>query len=163
MTDLSMGTAKLSVGGVFSQSIATIRAKLLFFVFTGLLIGIAELAWSRSGLNGSDPSAVSPGLAAIALVLLQVLGAVGGILCTRATAGPLGSDAGSEFAPAVQAALPKLLPVILTSVLYGLIVVLGTLALVIPGVLAMTILGACIPACILEDLSPIGALKRSRE
>ncbi|MCA3750972.1 MAG: glycerophosphoryl diester phosphodiesterase membrane domain-containing protein [Phenylobacterium sp.] len=163
MTETSMTSGKLNVGGVFNQAFATLQAKPLFFVFTGLMFGIAHLALSRSGVNGPDPSAISPGLVLVGILLLLVLGAITQILAARATEGPLGTNASLDFAPAVQAALPRLPNVILTTLAFLFLVFLGFVALILPGIVILLILCVALPACILEDLSPIAALKRSRE
>ncbi|MCA6332535.1 MAG: glycerophosphoryl diester phosphodiesterase membrane domain-containing protein [Phenylobacterium sp.] len=163
MTETSMTSGMLNVGGVFNQAFATLQAKPLFFVFTGLMFGIAHLALSRSGINGPDPSAISPGLVLVGILLLLVLGAITQILAARATEGPLGTNASLDFAPAVQAALPRLPNVILTTLAFAFLVGLGFVALILPGIVILLILCVALPACILEDLSPIAALKRSRE
>ena len=163
MSEITMASGKLNVGGVFNQAFATLQAKPLFFVFTGLMFGIAHLALSRSGINGPDPSAISPGLVLVGILLLLVLGAITQILAARATEGPLGTNASLDFAPAVQAALPRLPNVILTTLAFLFLVFLGFVALILPGIVILLILCVALPACILEDLSPIAALKRSRE
>ena len=163
MTEISKASGKLNVGGVFNQAFATLQAKTLFFVFTGLMFGIAHLALSRSGINGPDPSAISPGLVLVGILLLLVLGAITQILAARATEGPLGTNASLDFAPAVQAALPRLPNVILTTLAFAFLVGLGFVAFILPGIFILLVLCVALPACILEDLSPIAALKRSRE
>ena len=163
MTEISKASGKLNVGGVFNQAFATLKAKPLFFVFTGLMFGIAHLALSRSGINGPDPSAISPGLVLVGILLLLVLGAVAQILAARATEGPLGTNASLDFAPAVQAALPRLPNVILTTLAFAALTFLGLIAFILPGIFILLMLCVALPACILEGLSPIAALKRSRE
>lgn len=158
-----MTSGKLNVGGVFNQAFSTLKAKPLFFVFTGLMFGIAHLALSRSGINGPDPSDVSPGLVLVGILLLVVLGAISQILAARATEGPLGTNASLDFTPAVQAALPRLPNVILTTLAFALLFGLGFIALILPGIFILLMLCVAVPACVLEDLSPIAALKRSRE
>ncbi|MCA3720881.1 glycerophosphoryl diester phosphodiesterase membrane domain-containing protein [Phenylobacterium sp.] len=163
MTEISMASGKLNVGGVFNQAFSTLKAKPLFFVFTGLMFGIAHLALSRSGINGPDPSAISPGLVLVGVLLLVVLGAISQTLAARATEGPLGTNASLDFAPAVQAALPRLPNVILTTLALLFLVLLGFVALILPGIVILLMLCVALPAFIPEDLSPIAALKRSRE
>ena len=163
MSEFAVAPGKLNVGAIFSHAFATLQAKPLFFVFTGLMFGIAHLALSRSGINGPDPSAISPGLVLVGILLLLVLGAITQILAARATEGPLGTNASLDFAPAVQAALPRLPNVILTTLALLFLVFLGFVALILPGIVILLILCVALPACILEDLSPIAALKRSRE
>ena len=163
MTGISIAPGKLNVGGVFNQAFATLKAKPLFFVFTGLMFGIAHLALSRSGINGPDSSAISPGLILVGILLLLVLGAISQVLAARATEGPLGTNASLDFAPAVQAALPTLTTVVLTTLACVFLTFLGLIAFILPGIFILLMLYVAIPACILEDLSPIAALKRSRE
>jgi hypothetical protein len=133
--------------------LATLQSKLLFFVFTGLMVGVASLV----GDDGGGP------LVLIGILLTLVVGAVAQILTVRATTGPLGADAGAEFVPAIQAALPKFVPVFLTSLLVQVLVSLGMVFLIVPGVFLAVMLLVSTVACILEDRSPVEALKRSRE
>ena len=153
MSEINIAPGKLNVGAVFSQALATLQSKLLFFVFTGLMVGVASLV----GDDGGGP------LVLIGILLTLVVGAVAQILTVRATTGPLGADAGAEFVPAVQAALPKFVPVFLTSLLVQVLVSLGMVFLIVPGVFLAVMLLVSTVACILEDRSPVEALKRSRE
>jgi hypothetical protein len=153
MSEINIAPGKLNVGAVFGQAMATLQSKPLFFVFTGLMVGIASLV----GDNGGGP------LVLIGILLTLVVGAIGQILTVRATTGPLGLDAGAEFVPAIQAALPKFVPVFLTSLLVQVLVSLGLVFLVVPGVFLAVMLLVSTVACILEDRSPVEALKRSRE
>jgi hypothetical protein len=146
MSEFAVTPGKLNVGAVISQAFATLQSKLLFFVFTGLMLGLAILA----GTNGG-------------ILLALAVGAVAQIVTVRATTGPLGVDAGAEFVPAVQAALPKFLPVFLTSLLVQILISLGLFFLIVPGVFLAVMLMVSTIACILEDRSPVEALKRSRE
>ena len=153
MSEINIAPDKLNVGAVFSQALATLQSKPLFFVFTGLMVGVASLV----GDDGGGP------LVLIGILLTLVVGAVAQILTVRATTGPLGVDAGAEFVPAVQAALPKFVPVFLTSLLVQILVSLGMFFLIVPGVFLAVMLLVSTIACILEDRSPLEALKRSRE
>jgi hypothetical protein len=150
MSESAVAPGKLNVGAVFSQAFATLQSKLLFFVFTGLMVGLASLVGTKGPLM------------LIGILLTLVVGAVAQILTVRATTGPLGVDAGTEFVPAVQAALPKFVPVLLTSLFVQILVGLGMI-LIVPGVFLAVMLLVSTIACILEDRSPVEALKRSRE
>lgn len=153
MSEINIAPGKLNVGAVFSQAFATLQSKLLFFVFTGLMVGVASLV----GNDGGGP------LVLIGILLTLAVGAVAQILTVRATTGPLGVDAGAEFVPAVQAALPKFAPVFLTALLVQVLISLGMFFLIVPGVFLAVMLLVSTIACILEDRSPVEALKRSRE
>lgn len=153
MSEINIAPGKLNVGAVFSRALATLQSKLLFFVFTGLMVGVASLV----GDDGGGP------LVLIGILLTLAVGAVAQILTVRATTGPLGVDAGAEFVPAVQAALPKFVPVFLTALFVQVLVSLGLFFLIVPGVFLAVMLLVSTIACILEDRSPVEALKRSRE
>ena len=56
---------------------------------------------------------------------------------------------------------PRLLPVIIASVLVGLIVGLGTILLVLPGIVAGFLLIFTIAAVVVDELGPGGAISRS--
>jgi hypothetical protein len=43
MSEFAVAPGKLNVGAVISQAFATLQSKLLFFVFTGLMVGLATL------------------------------------------------------------------------------------------------------------------------
>ena len=154
MTDISMGSGKLNVGGVLSQALATLQSKLLFFVFAGLLIGVGNLAASYPDAGGLR--------LAIGVIVALAVSVLGQIVTIRATAGPLGVNAATEFAPALQAAGPKFVPVLLTALLVSIIVGLGSILLIVPGII-LGVISASLQACVLEDRAPIEALKRSRE
>ena len=151
MSESAVAPGKLNVGAVISQAFATLQSKLLFFVFTGLMLGLASLVGTKGPL------------VLIGILLTLAVGAVAQILTVRATTGPLGVDAGTEFVPAVQAALPKFLPVFLTALFVQILVSLGMFFLIVPGVFLAVMLLVSTIACILEDRSPVEALKRSRE
>jgi hypothetical protein len=61
----------------------------------------------------------------------------------------------------VARGLQRLGPVLLTSIITGIIVAIGTFLLVIPGIIASVIMCVAIPACIVERLGPIGSIERS--
>lgn len=57
-------------------------------------------------------------------------------------------------------ALPK---VFLVSLLYAVIIMVGYLLLIVPGVILSLMFAVCVPAAIIEGLGPIESLKRSHE
>jgi uncharacterized membrane protein len=56
-----------------------------------------------------------------------------------------------------------LVNVVLTTLACVFLTFLGLIALILPGIFILLILSVALPACILEGLSPIAALKRSRD
>jgi hypothetical protein len=64
---------------------------------------------------------------------------------------------------ALRAALPRFLPLLLTTFLVGIITVLGSMLCIAPGYVAMVWLAVAAPACFAERIGPIAAIQRSIE
>ena len=148
MSEINIAPGKLDVGAVFSQAFATLQSKLLFFVFTGLMVGVADLAVAQPGAAGGSSGL----LQLVGFLLTVVVGGLGQILTARATSGPLGADAGMGV-----------LIIAGTTLLVTLLVFLGLIVLVVPGLILGVMLLVATVACILEDRDPVAALQRSRE
>jgi hypothetical protein len=59
--------------------------------------------------------------------------------------------------------LRRVLPVIVASVLTGVVVAVGLILCIVPGLIALTAMAVVIPACVVEDLGPIDSLSRSSD
>jgi hypothetical protein len=57
----------------------------------------------------------------------------------------------------------RLFPVIVASILVGLLVGLGTLLCLVPGLIAMAAMAVVLPACVVERLGPIQSMSRSSD
>jgi hypothetical protein len=57
----------------------------------------------------------------------------------------------------------RVLPVIVASVLAGLVVAVGFILCIIPGLIALTAMAVVVPACVVEQLGPIDAMSRSAD
>jgi hypothetical protein len=68
-------------------------------------------------------------------------------------------DAAKSFRQGVG----RVLPVIVASVLTALVVGVGLILCVIPGLIALTAMAVVIPACVVEQLGPIDAMSRSAD
>ncbi len=64
---------------------------------------------------------------------------------------------------AISATLPRVLPVLLASILFTIIVYAGFILLILPGLFLLTILWVTIPVVIMERANPFTALKRSAQ
>ena len=67
------------------------------------------------------------------------------------------------FGESLQIGLSRILPVLGVGILAGLCYVLGTLACVIPGIIAMCALYVSVPVCVVEKPGIVASLKRSFE
>ena len=69
------------------------------------------------------------------------------------------ADLGTSF----QFSIRRSVPLIGASIIYNVSVVLGFLALVVPGFMAMTVWFVAMPACLVEQTGSIASLKRSAQ
>ena len=57
----------------------------------------------------------------------------------------------------------RVVPALVASLLTGILVVLGLLVCVVPGLIAMTAMAVVVPACVVERLGPLESLSRSAD
>jgi len=57
----------------------------------------------------------------------------------------------------------RLFPILVASVLVGLLVFMGMLLCLIPGLIALTAMAVVVPACVVERLGPIESMSRSAD
>src|SRR5262249_15839502 len=67
-----------------------------------------------------------------------------------------------DIGASVQRGLSRFLPVIGTAICAGILVAIGFMLLVVPGLIVLTMLYVVIPVCVVEGLGPIRSLGRSR-
>lgn len=68
-----------------------------------------------------------------------------------------------DMGASVARGLQRFVPVVIASILTTLVITLGSLLLVVPGLIAYTILAVTLPACVVEKLGPIDSMSRSSE
>lgn len=181
MSNSSISLRQLSIESVFRETFQTFRVKMRFFSYVTLIISVVAFLISQisngelrqfplASIHTNDGQywkfAIGTNVdfrVLILAVLNMVVGAIGQIMTVRATAGSLGANAAVEFIPAIRAAMPKLAPLLVTSLLNAILVCLGLVLLVAPGLFLATMLLVSPMACILEGRSPVESLKRSRE
>jgi hypothetical protein len=66
-------------------------------------------------------------------------------------------------AESLRQGLGRVLPVIVTSVITGLVVVIGCVIFLAPGLIALAAFAVVVPACVVERLGPIESMSRSGE
>src|SRR5262245_17511324 len=59
--------------------------------------------------------------------------------------------------------IARVFPVLVTSILAGILVGVGIILCVIPGLIAMTAMAVVVPACVVERLGPIESMSRSAD
>jgi uncharacterized membrane protein len=164
----------INLGDVFSQALRVFAGRwvgycgaiLIEIVLIAVVAAIATFTTLRSAMAAAaNPEALLHAGGFIAAVVTIVVAAIAAIAVAHAAISLMAfrdatsrdASLGGAFAFAV-ARLPALIGVFL---LYGLCVTLGLAALIIPGLIAVTIFAVAIPACIVEGLGPLASLSRS--
>lgn len=150
------GSAKISVGGIIGQGFGVLGRNFVPF-------GILALAFSLPGTLLESFSGSFSGLAGALLNVVDVLLAylLAGALAYGAVQDLRGRHA--TISDCIGRGLGQLLPVLGVAILAFLIIALGTVLLVIPGIIAALMLFVAIPAAVVERPGVIASLHRSAE
>jgi len=176
-----------SLGDLFNKAVEFVKANPVVLVppILGGIIGavimgaIGFSALGMFGLGGIRPGAPPPpgpgyppevprtyfgalGLFMIGMILVLVIELIfNGWLIAMVKQGLTGEvvDLGSSF----SMALSKAVPIIVASLLVGIIVGIGFLLCVIPGIIAWILLALTLQAIVVDDYGPVDAIKASYE
>ena len=154
------------IGDVIIRSWNILSRHFLTFV---LLVGIAELLplvlelyWGRRNASAVALSAgniaVAAGIGLLQFILTSFAQAIVVFAAFQDLRGrPV--DAAESFRHGVA----RLFSVLVASVLTGLLVGVGVLLCIIPGLIALTAMAVVLPACVVERLGPIESMSRSAD
>lgn len=166
---------KFDLGRVLSRLFGMIRSG---FGTTGLfLLAIAVLTQALSAVmramlfsgtsgNPADPAAALGVVASpyywLTMAVITLLGSVG---YAGGMAGYLAQTTGKPmgFGQSLGIGITRMLPVTLLFVLWMFAVILGSILLLVPGLMLMTIWSVAVPAMVNERIGPFAAFGRSRE
>lgn len=160
-------TYRLPIGGLVAKSIGIYLGNLLPFV---VLAAIALAPWivMRFYLEANPPRVPAGGKPGfeplpLAAVVLQQLGAQ--VLTGALTFGVVQKLRGipTDLGQVLTIGFKSFLRVLVVGIVYGLLVGLGTVLLVVPGMIVMTIFYVALPAAVLENKGVGGAMARSSD
>lgn len=137
---------------------AVARLPLAIFIYYVTLLTVRSV-----GPNGRGaPDMVG------SIIALWVIGVIGSILVAMIVTGLLQylsfqSIRGQEasIGPALQQVLRRLVPLVLVSLVFGILVWLGMILLIVPGILIGLALCVSVPVCLIEDQGVFASLARS--
>lgn len=154
----------LLISGAIAIPLSAISSALVASIFQGETVKSANLApWGYSPvpyLEGSLPEIL------VGAATLSILSMVGfSIVLGACTTFGIEAFRGAEprISTALRAATGKLLSLIWLAILMGLLVGIGFLALVIPGIWAIVAWSVAIPSLVVEDRRGTRALTRSQQ
>jgi hypothetical protein len=142
------------------------RNFLTFFVLVGLaqlvpLVVSLYTGYPRSRKVTSDPG-VAIGLTLGILLLQVVMSSLSQAIVVFAAFQDLRGKP-VNAAESFRQSLSRILPAIVASVLVGLLVGIGSLLCLAPGLIAMAAMAVVLPACVVERLGPVQSMSRSSD
>jgi hypothetical protein len=154
-----------TIGGALVPILGCALAVVIPTVVATFVIRVAMYFLVREMMSGGDQAAAMAGLAMIPLYLVMILvllatNAVGQGGIMYAVAETL-SGRSASLGQAFRVGLSRAIWVFLTSLVVGLAVGVGTMACVIPGIIAFLFFAVAAPVCIVEKLGPIDSIQRS--
>ncbi len=152
---------EISVGGIISRSVSIWFRNIIPFTLVSAIVYLPMLIYAALVIG--DPTLDGFNRWQIGNAFVP---RVFGLIATGAvTYGVFQQLRGSHasMARSMGVGLSRLLPVLVLSFVVGLISVLGTLALIVPGAILTCMLFVAVPAAIIERVGLGAALKRSAE
>jgi hypothetical protein len=143
---------ELRVGGLFGRSFGVFRRHVVSFCLLG---GIAALPYLLPAPPGRLESPWAPWLVMLLAPVTQAVILYGTFQDMRGR--PFGI--GESF----TRGLSRFFPIIGLTICWGIVVAIGLLLLVIPGLIWLAMFFVAFPACVVERLGPIESMTRSAE
>jgi hypothetical protein len=175
MTDFASGTAidagsAFRIGDVLGRSFSILGRNFVPFV---ILSGIASLPylylfWTLSVVSATPAASLSPAAAQkliASFVLPIVVGASLKILTQAIIVNGAFQDMRDHkvsIGQSLSVGLARILPVLGLSICYIAGYLIGTLLLIVPGIIVLMMWYVAMPVCVVERLGPLKSLGRSR-
>jgi hypothetical protein len=162
MTDIPMAAtpSSIHVGQVLSRAFALLSGDFAKFFILALVIWSPYLLFTLGVTDASSPDTMIGSLGILVLsVPLNIL--------SQATIlyGALQKMRGQEFSVGTSLAqgLARFFPILGMLICFGIGVGIGSLLLVVPGIMLLVAWYVALPACIIERMGPFQSLTRSAE
>jgi len=167
MSDSTSGGAAssgaISIGGVFSRTFAALFSNIVTFLIISFLILLPLPIFNLLSGGGMaiPPQAAGAGyLIAVLLNLVLTYAAMGAVVFGT-VAYLRGNSAG--LGECLSRGFGAVVPVILVAILITIMGMIGTVLLVIPGIIVFVVTAAAVPAAVVERPGVWGSIKRSAE
>jgi len=150
------------IGNVLSRTTGVLSRHVVLFV---LVAGAAQLpslvlALLAPGVHPRTPGAAFTTTAGVGwLVILVLMPITQTVVYHAAFQDMLGRPI--RFSDSLLLALRRFFPVLGALICMGVVIMLGSAALLVPGIIAAAMLAVTIPACVVERLGPFASMGRS--
>lgn len=146
---------QLNIGSIISRSFSTMMKKPVVFLGLTAVAALVPAIVQIATFPSQGGSAFGSILGSILGMIIQATVAYAVFQIARGQS--------VSMAECFNRATGHFLPILLASILVGLLVGVGMVLLVIPGVIISCILAVTLPACVVEKLGAVDSLKRSAE
>jgi len=167
MSDVT-GGAEFRVGSVISRGVAVFFRNIVAFTVTSIVAFLPAVILSALLVGGaamSDPAHMSGGATVMVLIAMLAFVVCYFWVLAALTYGVIMDLRGNR--PSIGAMLSgsmrALVPVILTGIVVGLLVGIGFIFLIVPGLFLLCMFWVAVPAAVVEQQGVGAALARSRE
>src|SRR5262245_43010823 len=168
MTDLSVAArfaeSDFRVGRVINRSVAVLSRNFVAFFIVAVVAYLPLVLLERAQTVAATSGDLSLTfiLIAVSFVLLIVLSMLSQAVILQAAFRDMRNQP-VNLIESLQIGLRRFLPIVGLALLTGILVGLGVLLLIVPGLILYTMWFVGLPACIVERLGPWSSLKRSAE
>jgi hypothetical protein len=156
--------APISVGAVVKRSLGVFFANIVPFGILALVLGLPGLLYNLSTveetLSGLGPEFSPTQIAALVLSVLLAY-VLMGALVYGTIAQLRGSNPG--MGEIVMRGFAVVLPVIVIAIIFSLLMTLGLVLFIVPGIIVVVVFAVTVPAYVVERPGIIGSFRRSRE
>ncbi|GAB4412449.1 MAG: hypothetical protein OHK0032_08480 [Thermodesulfovibrionales bacterium] len=148
--------------------VPTIAVMVLISVLTLILIGSGMISMGFIGGGMRSPGAMVPAFGTLmgGMLLISILGMILGLFAHGMTVGMAKEaiDAGStSISSGINIATSRFAPLLLGAFLVGIIVAIGLMLLIIPGLIAAFLLMFTFVAIVIDSMGPVEGMKKSFE
>ena len=168
--NLAVGSEGFRVGRVLSKSLAVLTGNFSKYILFGAVIALPNLFAvfvSANQVSTSQPmrpgqvfsSAAIFGGVAYGIIWLVVFSICQSALIYGAFQDVRGRP--FDIGASVQRGLSRFLPVIGAAICAGILVAIGFILFVVPGLILLTMFFVIVPVCVVEGMGPIKSLGRS--
>ena len=166
MTDASMAArfaeSDFRVGRVLSRAASVFSRHFLTFFIVTLVAYSPITLLARAPTTATTDPAQALIMLGLGFVLLMVLGMLSQAVILHAAFQDM-RNRPVNLAESLKVGLRRFLPLILLAFVMGVLLVLGLMLLIIPGLILYTMWFVAVAACVVERRGPWTSLRRSRE
>ncbi len=148
--------------------VPTVAAMVVMFVLTLILVGGGMLSIGLMGAGRYSPGAIPSSFGALmgGMFLVMIIGMILGLFAHGMTVGMAKEaiDTGAtSINSGINIAMSRFAPLLIAAILVGIIVAIGSVLLVIPGLIAAFLLMFTFVVIVVDNIGAVEAMKKSFE